>query len=150
IGNSFVAKAEPDGYTLLVGNTSMVLNPLLYNALPYDQANLEPLAMVVQFPLVMVANNDVPVNNAREFVDYTKEQKGKVNFASAGLGNSTHLAGELFKIKTGADMTHIPYNGSALGLTAVVGGDVHTFFDTTVTALPLVQSKKLKAIAIAS
>jgi tripartite-type tricarboxylate transporter receptor subunit TctC len=150
LGNAFVAKSAPDGYTLLVGNTSLVLNPLLYKSLPYQEADLEPIAIVVQFPLVLVINNTVPANNLGEFVNYARQQKGKLNFASTGLGNSTHLAGELFKIQSGIEMTHVPYNGSTLALTAVAAGDVQAFFDTTISVLPLIQGGKLKVLAVAS
>lgn len=150
VGNASVANSAPDGYTLLVGNTSMVLNPLLYKSLPYDQNKLKPIAMVVQFPLVLVTNNDIPSNNVKEFVSYIHKNKGKINFSSAGFGNSTHLAGELFKTTTGTDIVHVPYNGSSLALTSVISGDSHAFFDTSVTALPHINSGKLKPLAIAS
>lgn len=150
LGSTAVARAEPDGYTLLVGNTSVVLNPLLYKSLPYGPKDLEPIAIAVQFPLVLVVNNDIPPNSVSEFVAYAKKEGGKLNFASAGSGNSTHLASELFKREAGVDMTHVPYNGSAQGLTAVIAGDVQSFFDTTVTTIPFISSNRLKALAVAS
>ncbi len=108
-----------------------------------------PLAIVNEFPLVMVANSKLPAANLREFVTYAKEQQGRLNFASAGLGNATHFASEKLNMSAGIAMTHVPFAGSAPGVTAVMQGEMHTFFDTTVTVLPLVRGGKLKALAVA-
>lgn len=153
VGNAFVANAAPDGYTVLLGNTTIVMNPFLYDTLSYDPSALVPVAMVNQFPLVMVTSNTVPANTVSEFVEYARPQPGKLNFASAALGSSTHLAGELFNTKTGVQLLHVPYGGSMpalTALTALASGDVHVFFDTALTALPLIQGGKVKALAVAS
>lgn len=150
VGNAFVANATPDGYTVLLGNTTIVMNPFLYDTLSYDPSSLVPVAMVNQFPLVMVTSNTVPANTVSEFVEYARPQPGKLNFASAALGSSTHLAGELFNTKTGVQLLHVPYGGSMPALTALASGDVHVFFDTALTALPLIQGGKVKALAVAS
>ncbi len=110
------------------------MNPFLYETLSYDPSALVPVAMVNQFPLVMVASQTVPANAVSEFVDYARQQPGKLNFASAALGSSTHLAGELFNTKTGVKLLHVPYGGSMPAL----------------TALPLIQGGKVKALAVAS
>ncbi len=149
VGNAFVANAPADGYTVLLGNTTIVMNPFLYDTLSYDPAKLVPVVIVNQFPLVMVASNAVPANTVAEFVAYAKPQPGKLNFASAALGSSTHLAGELFNTITGVNLLHVPYGGSMPALTAVASGDVHVFFDTALTALPLIQGGKVKALAVA-
>ena len=150
VGNAFVANATPDGYTVLLGNTTIVMNPFLYDTLSYDPSALVPVVMVNQFPLVMVTNNAVPASTVSDFVEYARPQPGKLNFASAALGSSTHLAGELFNTKTGVQLLHVPYGGSMPALTALASGDVHVFFDTALTALPLIQAGKVKALAVAS
>lgn len=150
MGNAFVARSQADGYTVLYGNSSLLTNTLLYKSVPYQMGDFVPVAIVNEFPLVMVANPKLPAANLREFVTYAKGQQGKLNFASAGLGNSTHLASEKLKLSADIDMTHVPFSGSAPGVTAVMQGDVHTFFDTTVTVLPFVKGNRLKALAVAS
>lgn len=150
MGNAFVAKSRADGYTVLYGNSSLLTNTLLYKSVPYQMSEFVPIAIVNEFPLVMVANPKLPVANLREFVTYAKEQQGRLNFASAGLGNSTHLASEKLNLSAGIAMTHVPFSGSVPGLTAVMQGEVHTFFDTTVTVLPFVKGGRLKALAVAS
>ena len=126
IGAEMVAKAAPDGYTLFMGSSaSLAVNPLLYAKLPYDpKADFIGISMLATSPLVMVVNPTVPAKTVKEFIAHAKSQPGKLNFASVGNGNPLHLAGELFKTEAGIDMVHVPYNGSAPALAALLGNQV--------------------------
>jgi len=148
VAGEAVSRAPADGYTLMMASVaSLVLNPLLYKTLPYDAREFAPLAVIAEIPLIVVVNPVVPANTVAEFIAWTKANPGKVNYASVGLGNPIQLAAELFRMQTGADMTHIPYNGSAPALTALLAGDVHVMFDVVSTSLPHVRAGKLRALA---
>src|SRR5258707_1255290 len=132
IAAEFVAKSAPDGYTLLVNATGgMSVNPVLYTKLPYDSLrDFAPISMVGSFPLVLVVHPSVPANSVRELVAYAKANPGKLNY-SAG-STAFQVASEMFKQMTGTDIKHIPYNGSAASITAVMAGEVQkTILDTT-------------------
>ena len=150
IGAEMVAKAAPDGYTLFMGSSaSLAVNPLLYAKLPYDpKADFIGVSMLATSPLVMVVNPTVPAKTVKEFIALAKSQPGKLNFASVGNGNPLHLAGELFKTETGIDMVHIPYNGSAPALAALLGNQVQVMFDVVLTATPHIKAGKLQALGI--
>ena len=150
IGAEAVAKAAPDGYTLFMGSSaSLAVNPLLYNKLPYDPiADFAGVSMLAASPLVMVVPASLPVTNVKEFVELAKRRPDELNFASVGNGNPLHLAGELFKVATGIEMTHVPYNGSAPALTALLGNQVQVMFDVVLTSNPHIQSGKLRALAL--
>ena len=126
IGSELVAKAPPDGYTLLMGTVGThAINASLYSKLPYDPVkDFTPVILVAGVPNVLVVNPALPVNSVAELIAYGKANPGKLNFASSGSGTSIHLSGELFKVLAGVPMTHVPYKGSAPALTDLMGGQV--------------------------
>jgi tripartite-type tricarboxylate transporter receptor subunit TctC len=145
-----VARSAPDGYTVfLASNASMVLNPMLYQRIAYDAArDFRVLSIAAELPLAVVANNEVPAGTLAEFVDYAKARPGKLNYASVGIGNPLQLATELLKSRTGMDVAHIPYNGSAPALTSLMSNDTQLMVDVISTSLPLVREGKIKALAV--
>jgi len=145
-----VARAKPDGYTLLMVPFGLVTNEFLYKNLNYTIESFDPVALVAKVPNVVVVNKDLPVNSVRELVDYSRAHPRHITFASPGIGSSLHLAGELFKYETRAEMLHVPYNGSAPALMAVRAGDVKVAFDNLSTAAPLIKSGDLRALAVTS
>ena len=151
-GTTAVAKAAPDGYTLLVGlNGNMTVNPSLFAKLPYDPvADFTPVAMLATYPFLAVVNNDLPVKSIKELIAYLKANPGKVDYASAGNGTGQHLAPELFKMMTGTQMAHIAYRGAQPAYLDVISGRVPVFFDNMSTALGLSREGKVRALAITS
>jgi tripartite-type tricarboxylate transporter receptor subunit TctC len=145
-----VARSQPDGYTLfLASNASMVLNPMLYQKIAYDAArDFSVLSVVAELPLVVVANNEVPAATLAQFVSVAKARPGKLNYASVGIGNPLQLATELLKSRTGMDVAHIPYNGSAPALSSLMANDTQLMVDVISTSLPLVKEGKIKALAV--
>jgi tripartite-type tricarboxylate transporter receptor subunit TctC len=151
IGVSEAAKAPADGYTLMMASIgTMAINPKLHEKIPYDaNKDFVPVSLVVTVPIVVVINPEVlPVRTIPEFVAYLKANPGKVNFASAGTGGSSHLVPEYFKYRTGTVMTHIPYKGSGPAIADVVAGQVQLMFDTLLTSTPFVKSGKLRMLAV--
>jgi tripartite-type tricarboxylate transporter receptor subunit TctC len=149
VATDLVVHAPPDGYTLLWISTSNYINATLYATLPYNFIrDIEPIAASTRGPLVMEVNPEVPVNSVPQFIAYCKANPGKVNMASAGIGNSTHMAGELFKMMTGADMTHVPYRGSAPALTDLIAGRVQVMFDLMPSSIGYLRSRKLRPLAV--
>jgi tripartite-type tricarboxylate transporter receptor subunit TctC len=152
IGSDLVAKAAPDGYTLLMGTVGThAINPSLYAKMPYDHVkDFVPIILVAGVPNVMEINPQLPVNSVQEFIAYAKANPGKINFASSGSGTSIHLSGELFKTMTGVQMTHVPYKGSAPALQDLVGGQVQVMFDNLPSSLALIKAGKVKPLAVTS
>ena len=152
IGAEAAARAEPDGYTLFFTAASIfVLNPQLYKKLPYDpDKDLRVLALVTDLPVIMEVNPSVPAKTVAEFVAYAKQNRGKLNFGSAGTGSTTHLAGEMFKQMAGVDMVHIAYKGAGPALTDLLSANIQLMFDTVGTALPPVKGGLLRALAVSS
>jgi tripartite-type tricarboxylate transporter receptor subunit TctC len=151
IGAEIVARAAPDGYTLLVATTAHAINMSLFKNINYDVVkDFAPITLLTQGPLVLVATPSFPANNVRELIALAKAKPGTLNFASSGNGQSTHLSGELFNTMAGIKLSHIPYKGSAPALTDVMGGQVPLMFDTMLSAMPFVKSGKLKALAVTS
>lgn len=151
IGVGEAAKAPADGYTLMMASIgTMAINPRLHEKIPYDaNKDFAPVSLVVTVPIVVVVNQQVlPVNSMPEFVKYLKANPGKVNFASAGNGGSSHLVPEYFKYRTGTFMTHIPYKGSGPAIGDVVAGQVQLMFDTLLTSTPFVKGGKLKMLGV--
>ena len=152
IGSDLVAKAKPDGYTLLMGTVGThAINPSLYRNMPYDHVkDFAPVILVAGVPNVLVVNPSLPVHSVPELIAYAKANPGKLNFASSGNGTSIHLSGELFKAMTGVEMTHVPYKGSAPALTDLIGGQVQLMFDNLPSSLPFIKAGKLRALAVTS
>ena len=152
IGSVYVAKAAPDGYTLLMGTASThSVAPAVNPRLPYDNLkDFAPISLVATFPNMLVVNPSIPAKTVPEFIQYLKKHPGKVNFASTGVGGSVHLTAELFKMATKTDMVHIPYKGSSEALTELVAGRVQVEFDNMTTVWPYVQAGKLRALGVAS
>jgi tripartite-type tricarboxylate transporter receptor subunit TctC len=152
LGAKAVAGAEPDGYTLLCGNIStLVVVPAVTNNRDYDPGKVFiPVAKVSQNYEVLVVHPAFAAKSVAELVALAKANPGKLNFGSAGHGNATHLAAELFKLKTGTDIVHVPYKGAADAATGVLGGQVQMFFGDIAGMLPLLQQGTLRALAISS
>jgi tripartite-type tricarboxylate transporter receptor subunit TctC len=152
VGTTAAAKAAPDGYTLLVGLTgNMSVNPSLFAKLPYDPlADFTPVAMLANYPFLVVVNNDLPAKSIKELVALLKAQPGKIDYASAGNGTGQHLAPELFKMMTGTEMGHVPYRGAQPAYQDVISGRVPVFFDNMSTAMSLAKGGKVRALAITS
>jgi tripartite-type tricarboxylate transporter receptor subunit TctC len=152
LGAKAVAGAEPDGYTLLCGNIStLVVVPAVTNNRDYDPSKVFiPVAKISQNYEVLVVHPAFAAKSVAELVALAKANPGKLNFGSAGHGNATHLAAELFKLKTGTDIVHVPYKGAADAVTGVLGGQVQMFFGDIAGMLPLLQQGTLRALAISS
>jgi tripartite-type tricarboxylate transporter receptor subunit TctC len=151
IGMDAVAKAAPDGYTLLVTASTIVLNPLLYKDIGWDPfRDFAPVANVTTGYLALVVNTKVKANNVKEFIGLLKAQPGKLSYASTGVGTPQHLTGELFKIATNTFMLHVPYKGSAGAITGVIGGDVEAMFMPAHSALPQARQGNLKVLGVVS
>jgi len=151
IGTEMVAKAAPDGYTLLVTPAPFTINPSLLTKLPYDAlTDFTPITLINTTPLVMVVNPGVPAKNVKELIALAKAKPGKLNFGSSGTGGSNHLAGELFDAMAGVKMVHIPYKGNAGALTDIVGGHLDVVYNGITSAVALIRGGKLRALAVTS
>ncbi len=156
VGADLVAKSPADGYTLLMGTVGTHgINKSLYSKMPYDpQKDFAPVTLVAGVPNVMVMNAEraraLNINTVPDFIKYAKSHPGQFNMASSGNGTSIHLAGELFKARTGIFMTHIPYTGSGPALLGMVSGQVDVMFDNLPSAMPQIKGGKLKAFAVTS
>jgi tripartite-type tricarboxylate transporter receptor subunit TctC len=150
IGAELVAKAPPDGYTLFLAPIGTVaINPSLYASMPFDPVrDFAPVSQLTSLPMVMLLNPSIKATTVQEFVAYARANPGSVNFASGGSGTGTHLAGELFKMRTGIEMTHVPYKGNGPAMTDLLGGRVVVMFDQISTGLPQLQSGKLRALGV--
>ena len=150
IGSDFVAKAAPDGYTLLMASPANAINMSLYRKMPYDtQRDLAPVALVGAVPSVLVANPVLPAKTVAELIALAKEKPGSLNYGSGGSGTSEHLSAEMFKSLAGIDLVHVPYKGGANAMTDVISGQLSLMFTNMLGAMPYLRSGKLKAIAIA-
>lgn len=150
-GTDIVAKASPDGYTLLAVAASFTITPNLRRKLPYNPvADFIPVSQLVVLPHVLVLHPSVPANSVKELITLAKSKPGELNVASSGVGTSTHLAAEQFMYLTGTKMLVVPYKGGAPGTTALLGGQVQAYFATISTSLPHIKSGKLRALAVTS
>ncbi len=151
IGTEAVARAAPDGYSLLVTPAPFTIVPSLTAKLPYDPArDFEPITLINTTPLVVVVHPGVPAHSVKALIALAKAKPGALNFGSSGSGGSNHLAGELFNAMAGVKMVHIPYKGNAPALTDLVGGHVDVLFNGLTSAMPLIKSGKLRALAVTS
>jgi tripartite-type tricarboxylate transporter receptor subunit TctC len=144
-----VAKSAPDGYTLLLSTGSYTINSVLQPKAPYDfQRDLAPVSLMATLPFILVVNPSVPVHSVKELVALARAQPGKIDYASSGNGTPAHLAGEMLKQMANIDMVHVAYKGAAPGVTGVLGGQAQMMFVPAPSALALVKSGKLRAIAV--
>jgi tripartite-type tricarboxylate transporter receptor subunit TctC len=149
IGSGMVAKAAPDGRTMMIVSIGHAVNPSIYPKLPYDATkDFEPVSLVGIVPNLLVAHPSVKANNVKELIALAKAQPGKLTYASAGNGTTVHLAAELFNSMAGVDIMHVPYKGSAPAVTDLMGGQVDIMFDSLSSAKPYVESGRLKALAV--
>ncbi len=149
IGTEAVVRAAPDGYTLLLVSSSNTTNATLYDHLNYDFIrDIAPVAGISREPNVMVVNPSVPAKSVPEFIAYAKANKGKINYASAGIGSSQHMSGEMFKMMAGIDMVHVPHRGSAPALQSLLGGAVQVMFASMPSSLEFIRAGKLRALAV--
>ncbi len=151
IGTEMVARAKPDGYTLLVSATHHVINPAVRGSLPYDAAkDFTPIALLATTPNVLVVNNNIPAATLPEFLAYAKKQKEGLSFGSSSIGGATHMSGELLKLMTKAPMVHIPYKGATPAMADLLGGQIPALFHDAMTMAPYVKDGKVKAIGMTS
>ena len=151
IGADFVFKAEPDGYTLLASQPSPItVNPLLYKNMSFDPTKFEPVAIMTKIPNVLLVRPDFPAKSAKDFIAYVKANPGKVNYASQGIGTTSHLTAALFEKITGTKMVHVPFKGTAPALNAIIGNQVDVIFMELSSALKLHEAGKAHILAVAT
>jgi len=151
IGTDLAAKSPPDGYTLVLVYTTHATTPGIYGKLPYDPvADFAPITLAAAAPLLLVVHPKIPVTSVKELIAYAKARPGELNFCSAGNCSGSHLAGELFNTMTGVKLTHIPYKGSGLAITELIGGQVQLMFAGIVPIDPHVKSGRVRSIAVSS
>jgi tripartite-type tricarboxylate transporter receptor subunit TctC len=149
VGTETVVKAPPEGYTLLLCGASHAINTTLYDKLSFDfTLDIAPVAGVARSPLVMQVHPSVPAKTLQEFIAYAKANPGKIDMASAGNGTPQHVSGELFKMMTGVNITHVPYRGSGPALVGLLGGQVHLLFESTTSSLEYTRTGKLRPLAV--
>lgn len=152
IGTAAVARAPADGYTLVMGTIGThAINPSLYKVMPYDSVkDFVPLTRVAMVPNLLVVNKDAPYSSVAELIAYGRANPGKLSFGSSGHGSTLHLSGEMFKLMTGINMTHVPYKGSSPAIADLISGQISMIFDNMPSAYPQVQSGRLKALGVTS
>jgi len=152
IGTELAARAAPDGYTVLMGNVAPnAINASLFKNLPFDPvADFAPVSLVASTPNILVVHPSTPARTVKEVVALAKAKPGTLNFASAGVGSSSHLAGELFRILAGAEIVHVPYKGAGPAMVDVLSGQIQLYFATMPAAMPHVKSGKLQPVAVTS
>jgi tripartite-type tricarboxylate transporter receptor subunit TctC len=152
IGTELVNTSEPDGYTLLLGQSGPIsINPAIYKTLPYDPIrDFAPVSMTTAYPYIMVVNPALGVKTLQEFVALARSQPGKLNYGTTGVGAANHLVTELFDSKAGITMTHIPYRGTALAVADLIAGHVQVVFADPISALPYIDAGTLLALAVTS
>ncbi len=151
IGTDMVSKAPPDGYTLLMASPSHAINGAIYKNLSFDaERDFKGVVLAASGPLVLVVNGNSPFNSLSDLIEAARKKPGSINYASAGVGSSPHLAGELFKMMAKVDMTHIAYKGTNPALTDLLGGQVQAFFGPVPAVISHINSGKLKALGVTS
>jgi tripartite-type tricarboxylate transporter receptor subunit TctC len=150
IGASAVARAAPDGYTLMVAPPSpLSFNHLLYRDPGYDPGKFVPITLLAKIPNVLVVRKELPASTLKELIDYARANPGKLTYASQGVGSTAHLSAAQLEVRTGIQMVHVPYRGAQPALTDVVAGHVDMFFDTLATSVPLYRDNKVKLMGVA-
>jgi tripartite-type tricarboxylate transporter receptor subunit TctC len=151
IGTDAVAKADPDGYTVLLQSMPLTVNKFLFKTLPFDPvADLAPVSLICDYPNVMAVPMSSPAHTVQEFIDYAKANPGKVTFASSGFGTSVHLSGELFRRMANVDIRHIPYRGAGPAFNDLIPGRVDVMFNNMGAVLPHIRGGKLRALGVTS
>jgi tripartite-type tricarboxylate transporter receptor subunit TctC len=151
VGTEAVAKADPDGYTLLVGaSANLALNPGLYEKLPYDPKDFVPIGLAATFSYTLVARNDLPFNSLREIVEYARANPGKLTYGSGGNGTGQHVASAVVFRSAGVELTHVPYKGAAPAYQDLIPGRLDLFFDNSATSRAHIEAGRVKAIAVSS
>jgi tripartite-type tricarboxylate transporter receptor subunit TctC len=151
IGTEFTAHAAPDGYTIMIASASHALNPSLHTKVNYNPTrDFQAITMAITFPFILAVTNSSPVHGVKDLITAAKAEPGKLAFASAGLGSTPHLAGEVFKNMAGVDIIHVPYKGGGPALNDVIAGQVPILFGTAVETLPQVHGGKLRGLAVSS
>ena len=150
IGTELVAKAAPDGHTLLMGNSGpLAVNPVLYKKVPYDPVkDFAPITQGTSYMYVLVVPAALPVTNLNEFTALLKSKPGQMTYGSTGIGGGNHLSGELFNLMAGTQSIHVPYTGSAAALAALLGGQLNYMFDTVITSVPHLRAGRLRGIGV--
>lgn len=152
VGTTFIARANPDGYTIGTGNLApMAVNPTLMQSIPYDPAkDLAPVILIENSPLVLSVNNSVKANSLKELIALAQAEPGKLTFGSSGVGGAHHLSGEMFREQAHIDITHVPYKGGNLAATDLMGGHITMMFEMGYSALPAIRGGKVRPIAVTS
>jgi tripartite-type tricarboxylate transporter receptor subunit TctC len=151
IGTDAVAKAEPDGYTVLLQSVPLAVNRFLFASLPFDPvADLAPVSLICDYPNVMCVPMSSPANTVQEFIDHAKANPGKVTYASSGYGTSVHLSGELFNRMAGLELRHIPYRGAGPAFNDLIPGRVDVMFNNIGSVVPFIKGGKLRALGVTS
>jgi tripartite-type tricarboxylate transporter receptor subunit TctC len=150
IGAEAAAKAVPDGYTLFLGGAAtLAINPGMNTRLPYDPVkDFAPISLLATAPSVLLSHPSLPVKTVRDLIDLAKARPGQINYASAGIGTNPHLAGELFKFMSGANLVHVPYKGGGPATADLLAGHVQLYFSGISTAVPLINERRVRAIAV--
>lgn len=151
IGSELVARSAPDGYTLLIGGVPNTANMTLFKKVPYDVVrDFAPVTRMTTAPNLLVVHPSVPAKSVKELIALAKSRRGELTYASAGIGSSNHLSGELFRIMAGVDILHVPYKGGGAAVTDLLAGQVSMYFSTTPSSMPFVRAGRLRALAITS
>lgn len=149
IAGDYVARSKPDGYTLFMGTSTSIANISLFKKLPFDiLEDFIPVSQIVHTPLVLIANNDLPVKNVQELIELARKAPGELNYGSGGPGTSQHLGGVMFATMANVEMTHVPYKGAAPAVTDLIGGNIQIMFAPLIDALGFIRSGKVKALGV--
>jgi tripartite-type tricarboxylate transporter receptor subunit TctC len=151
IGTELVAKAPPDGYTIVIASNQVTMNPWLYQKLPFDiEKDFAPVALAASVPMVLVVNPSVAAQNVKELIGLAKQQSGKLNYSTPGSGTPQHIAFEVFNHAAGVKVTHVPYKGTGPAIADLIGGQVQSAFGTMASVEPHIKAGKLRALAVAT